>query len=127
MALMKCPRCGGSGYTIDAWEEGTTVDWTQSTCPSCGGKGYVTDEQIYPLRDDGTSGVEIKWANPIITREPERIDRILGMIRTLWGKFPDWRLAQLLLNVLPELNFGIEDTTLEESLAEFQHKVSDVT
>ena len=32
-------------------------------------------------------------------RDPERIDRILGLLRKEWKKFPDWRLGQLLVNI----------------------------
>jgi hypothetical protein len=51
--------------------------------------------------------------------DPHRIDRILATIREAWGKNPDWRLGQLLINAIvprepcPEL-FSIEDTKLEK-------------
>ena len=42
MAIMKCPRCGGSG-SIWNYQEGTASAGYMSTCPTCGGVGYVTD------------------------------------------------------------------------------------
>lgn len=43
MAIMKCPKCGGSGKIVDYHPESTAA-YTEQTCPSCGGKGYVTDK-----------------------------------------------------------------------------------
>jgi uncharacterized protein YihD (DUF1040 family) len=31
-------------------------------------------------------------------REPERIDKMVELLRALWKKYPDWRLGQLVLN-----------------------------
>jgi len=53
-------------------------------------------------------------------RDPERIDRILGLIRHLWKHDPDLRLLQL-LSVLPHYKFDLfyfEDSDLEASLKE---------
>ena len=56
-------------------------------------------------------------------RDPERIDRILGLIRQLWKHDPDLRLLQL-LSVLPHYKyykfdlFYFEDSDLEASLKE---------
>lgn len=124
MAIMTCPRCGGCGFIDESWAQETPVVQQQSTCPSCGGKGFVTDEQIHP--SDGTSGAKINWVNPLVTREPERIERILALIRAIWQVFPDWRLGQLLANAIPELERGLfftEDTISEESLNKFEDTI----
>lgn len=45
MAIMKCPKCGGSGKIIhyEVSPNTTAAGNLEETCPSCGGKGYVTD------------------------------------------------------------------------------------
>lgn len=50
-------------------------------------------------------------------RNPNRIDRILNEIRTIWKQYPDLRLGQLILNVIenPALYY-IEDEELVELL-----------
>lgn len=42
MAIMKCPKCGGSGEVLEG-DPNTTAGQYKTTCPSCSGKGYVTD------------------------------------------------------------------------------------
>lgn len=59
-------------------------------------------------------------------RDPARIPEILKRIETIWTKFPDWRLSQLLLNALatsrpPSIDekqqfFYTEDDKILESL-----------
>lgn len=55
-------------------------------------------------------------------RDPERIDRILGLLRKEWKKFPDWRLGQLLENISASDDwesadlFFYEDDRLEAAL-----------
>ncbi len=46
MAVMKCPKCGGSGkeWPIEAFPQ-TTATPTWRRCTSCAGKGYVTDKE----------------------------------------------------------------------------------
>lgn len=46
MAIMKCPKCDGSGSFWTS-QEGTASAGYMSTCPSCGGTGYVTDGVNY--------------------------------------------------------------------------------
>ena len=121
MAIMTCPRCGGTGCIWQTSEPGTLTAVTQSQtlCPSCGGKGFVTDGQV---QTDGTSNTNVTWVNPIVTRETERIGRIIDLIEAIWWRFPDWRLGQLLVNVVPELEknlFYTEDTIVEERLNKF--------
>jgi len=45
MAIMKCPKCGGSGEIVHYAGESSTAAPTQTVCPSCSGTGYVTDGQ----------------------------------------------------------------------------------
>jgi ribosomal protein S27AE len=128
MSIISCPRCGGSGAIYDGSPE-TTVGIQKQICPSCGGKGYVTDSHIkeYPLTD-GTSEVKTNWFNPIVTRDPDRIDVILASIRAIWRRFPDWRLGQLLANAVPDYErnmFYIEDTIAEEKLNAFEVKIEE--
>jgi len=49
-------------------------------------------------------------------RDPERIERILDLIRIIWNKYPDLRLGQLLLNAQSDLSFHLEDEDLEAEL-----------
>lgn len=47
MAIMKCPKCGGSGKIIHQDNPNTTAAGNyEETCTSCAGKGYVTDKEI---------------------------------------------------------------------------------
>ena len=59
-------------------------------------------------------------------RDPARIDRILKEVRELWLKVPDWRLGQLVCNVVssgPDSResfsaiFYLEDERFEKLLA----------
>jgi hypothetical protein len=53
-------------------------------------------------------------------RDPKRIARILKQVETLWNKYPDSRLGQLLVNTSCEFEknpFSYEDGKLEEDLA----------
>jgi len=56
-----------------------------------------------------------------MTRDPERIDRILGLIGVTWKRVPDWRLGQLLSNLGIFIDgrdpFFIEDNDIETILA----------
>lgn len=51
-------------------------------------------------------------------RDPNRIDRVLAKVRTLWKQVPDWRLGQLLVNLteVDEGLFYLEDDKLEERI-----------
>lgn len=50
-------------------------------------------------------------------RDPNRIDLILDQLKTLWKKYPDLRLGQLILNVLQDpLLYYVEDEQLIEAL-----------
>jgi hypothetical protein len=55
-------------------------------------------------------------------RDPARIEPVLQLVRTLWELNPDWRLGQLLVNVIrpkqscPEV-FYIEDDELTRRIA----------
>ena len=57
-------------------------------------------------------------------RDINRIDRILDRLKTLWKKYPDLRLGQLILNVLqdPALYY-IEDEELIELLEEVYNNI----
>jgi hypothetical protein len=55
-------------------------------------------------------------------RDPERIGRILALLREAWQLVPDWRLNQLILNVTDiEQGYGplfyLEDAEMEQRLA----------
>lgn len=50
-------------------------------------------------------------------RDINRIDLILDRLKTLWKKYPDLRLGQLILNVLQDpVLYYIEDEELIETL-----------
>jgi hypothetical protein len=54
-------------------------------------------------------------------RDPARIERILGLVHQYWLRNPDWRLAQLVVNLVrpgepcPQV-FSAEDDRLEAAL-----------
>lgn len=61
-------------------------------------------------------------------RDPERIDKVLNVIKLVWSECPDLRLIQLLLNSLHEASeivvsvdsvFNIEDEELMKAIAEY--------
>lgn len=51
-------------------------------------------------------------------RDPERIDRILGLLSKIWHMFPDARLGQLLYNIgwSNDENYNVEDDDIEKKL-----------
>lgn len=54
-------------------------------------------------------------------RDPDRIARTLRRIETLWSRYPDWRLGQLLLNLADWADddlWNLEDDRLLEVLEE---------
>ncbi len=53
-------------------------------------------------------------------RDPDRIDRILSLLKKFWHRHPDLRLGQIMSNVAPNTHdpFYIEDNILEERLKE---------
>lgn len=53
-------------------------------------------------------------------RDPERIDRILKLISTIWYKYPDLRLGQLLFTFADFIDdvFYYEDDKTEKLLEE---------
>lgn len=54
-------------------------------------------------------------------RDPDRIDRVLSLIRTAWEQYPDLRLGQLLHNVtgVHDDLFMYEDDRLIDDLEEW--------
>jgi len=63
-------------------------------------------------------------------RDPERIDKILDIIRDKWKKYPDTRFGQLISNELykghgemGEWLFSLEDDKLLESLENNKDKL----
>ena len=50
-------------------------------------------------------------------RDPKRIDRICDLLKILWKQVPDWRLGQLISNVIERQDpFYIEDEDMEKLL-----------
>lgn len=50
-------------------------------------------------------------------RDPKRIDRICDLLEDFWKQVPDWRLGQLISNVIGRRDpFFIEDEDMEKSL-----------
>ena len=54
-------------------------------------------------------------------RDPGRIDEMVELLRALWRNYPEWRLAQLVLNAhsiaaAPEEAYFAEDDVLERGL-----------
>lgn len=52
-------------------------------------------------------------------RNPDRIDKVLNTISKVWKKYPDLRLGQLIINVIPEDKiYNVEDDILENKIKE---------
>ena len=56
-------------------------------------------------------------------RDPNRIDRMIELLREVWRHVPDWRLTQLVINAADTTHdcgpvFYLEDTHLEKKLHE---------
>ena len=54
-------------------------------------------------------------------RDPSRIERIVDKVNVAWSLVPDWRLGQLISNLLgpgPHDIFYVEDDTWEQLLDE---------
>lgn len=57
-------------------------------------------------------------------RDPARIERILELVEKIWRHSPDFRLTQLIMNVL-NMNsdpYYVEDDELENALKSFCNK-----
>ena len=57
-------------------------------------------------------------------RDPQRIDRMVDLLREAWQLFPDQRLTQLVINVADTKHncgpvFYFEDTDMEKKLEAF--------
>jgi len=55
-------------------------------------------------------------------RDPNRIEKILNLIREVWYTNPDLRLTQLIMNAL-SMNqdpYYVEDETLEKALIDYK-------
>lgn len=52
-------------------------------------------------------------------RPEDRIDRICELLRKCWHKVHDWRLCQLINNLLGDDIYYIEDAITEERLTQF--------
>lgn len=54
-------------------------------------------------------------------RDPERIERVMGLIKKIWVHYPDLRLTQIIMNVLAMNSdpYYIEDDHLEDCLKKF--------
>lgn len=60
-------------------------------------------------------------------RDPNRIDRILKLLGKVWKEVPDWRLGQLVSNLVGNdaYIFYVEDDKLEEKLKEIVDSKTD--
>lgn len=62
-------------------------------------------------------------------RDPQRIEKIIGLIRKVWYKTPDLRLTQLIMNAL-KMNgdpYYIEDDVLEKALKDYDELTEEQT
>ena len=63
-------------------------------------------------------------------RDPQRIERMLAILRDLWSTVPDWRLGQLIVNAseppadqsCPHV-FFLEDTEMEKLLVRMRDRL----
>lgn len=54
----------------------------------------------------------------VFMRDPRRIDRMMELLYALWRKYPDWRLAQLVLNAHAASEAAKEPYSVEDDLVE---------
>ena len=57
-----------------------------------------------------------------ISRDPQRIDRMVELLREIWKLEPDWRLNQLIINSIERPDaadsvYYVEDDRMEKNLA----------
>lgn len=53
-------------------------------------------------------------------RDPKRIPVMLELVREIWERYPDWRLAQVIVNVSDSVApFYIEDDVLQREMQEW--------
>jgi uncharacterized protein YihD (DUF1040 family) len=54
-------------------------------------------------------------------RDPDRIERVIGLVKKVWYNHPDLRLTQLIMNILKFSGdpYYIEDNELEEAFKKF--------
>lgn len=58
-------------------------------------------------------------------RDPKRIPEVLHDIQRVWEAFPDLRLGQLILNVIPEKQlYYMEDAELVHLLLDFGYSTA---
>ena len=58
-------------------------------------------------------------------RDPKRIPEVLHDIQRVWEAFPDLRLGQLILNVIPEKQlYYMEDAELVHLLLDFGYSIA---
>ena len=60
-------------------------------------------------------------------RDPERIDKMLNLIKSIWKTYPDFRLTQLITNAIPFSGdiFYVEDDALFAYLKSLQKKLKE--
>jgi len=53
-------------------------------------------------------------------RDPKRIEDILDRIKAIWEKHPDFRLGQLICNVIPEsIIYYVEDNDMIDAVEKY--------
>lgn len=60
-------------------------------------------------------------------RDPNRIEPILGLIRKIWYRAPDFRLTQLIMNAL-KMNsdpYYVEDDKLKKALEDLKKSLEE--
>ncbi len=60
-----------------------------------------------------------------MTRDPDRIRRMLDLVEDIWTRYPDMRLGQLIGNAIGEADaYYVEDDVLEVELNRLYGKLS---
>lgn len=71
-------------------------------------------QQAYQKKVEKLRDEEFFGSSP---RDPERIDKVLSVIRSIWKDQPDLRLGQLIVNAIHQQNlYHIEEDALVEAL-----------
>lgn len=126
--LHRCRNCGRGGsednpLTIDhivpIGRGGTNNDTNlQTLCAACNRLKAERDDVVPPPLDPADI-IRPSWeeSSREDTRDPARIERLLGALRSYWQRHPDLRLGQIVWNMAGRDPFYVEDDEVEAALA----------
>lgn len=78
----------------------------------------IDEVEKFTVLEDVTATIKTIFIKEKRMRDPERIKRILKLVKKIWYRSPDLRLTQIIMNAL-EMNsdpYYVEDDKLEDAL-----------